>query len=333
MNKIELLQSTIKGRGVGRIPFSFWTHFPEIDRDATKIAQATYKLYNDFDLDFVKTLNNGMYSIEDYGTIIDFSEVKKGGVAKVIDTPIKIYNDFVKIKPLEITEGALLRELDYLEQLLLLINGEAPVIFMVFSPLTTLDKLTGGRLQSFFKEDTLGLIEKALDTIAETTKILAEKAIMMGAAGVYFASQSIATSKFTSDEFTKYGKPYDLKVLEGAQKGWFNAIHIHGDKIHFNLVKDYPLHVFNWHIGEAEPTIKKGKELTGKCIMGGLHRFDITENRKDILKKQIEESLKESAGIHHILTPGCGVRLPFESDTIRYIQKIKQEIEIGMFNN
>lgn len=201
MNKNELLQAVINGQQTGRIPFSFWAHLPDIDRNATKIAQATYQFYFDYDLDFIKTLNNGMYSIEDYGTDIDFSEIAKGGVAKVVSTPIKNYADFESITSLPVHEGALGRELDYLKQLLALVNGEAPVIFMVFSPLTTLDKLTGGKLKEFIEQDTKGLIEKALAVIAETTKELAEEAIEMGAAGVYFASQSIAVDKFTAEQF------------------------------------------------------------------------------------------------------------------------------------
>lgn len=327
MNKNELLKAVIAGQPTSKIPFSFWAHLPEIDRDAAKIAQATYQFYLDYDLDFIKTLNNGMYSIEDYGTEIDFSEIARGGVAKVVSTPIKSYQDFADIRLLSIHTGALGRELDYLKQLLALVDGEAPVLFMVFSPLTTLDKLTGGKLKDFIAEDTEGLIEQALDVIAQTTKDLAAVAIQMGAAGVYFASQSIAVDKFSAEQFLKYGLPYDLITLEGASAGWFNAIHIHGDEIHFDLVKDYPLHVFNWHIGEASPTIKVGQTLTGKCIMGGLQRFDITDNHLPQLKQQIENSIVAMGGVNHILTPGCGVRLPFDPETIRYIHQVKAEVE------
>ncbi|SDJ36493.1 hypothetical protein [Aliiruegeria lutimaris] len=45
--------------------FSFWTHLPDIDRDAEKIAAATVEFQKTFDLDFVKNMPNGMYAIED----------------------------------------------------------------------------------------------------------------------------------------------------------------------------------------------------------------------------------------------------------------------------
>lgn len=95
-------------------------------------------------------------------------------------------------------------------------------------------------------------------------------------------------------------------------------------------MKDYPIQVFNWHIGEAKPSIQEGQVLTGKCIMGGLQRFDITDNRLSQLKEQIEGSIAEMGGTHHILTPGCGVRLPFDQETIQYIHQVKSEVESAL---
>ena len=65
--------------------------------------------------------------------------------------------------------------------------------------------------------------------------------------------------------------PYDLQVLEGARDGWFNAIHAHGDDIMFDLVKDYPVQVFNWHVWESLPELKEGIDYTNKCVMAALH--------------------------------------------------------------
>ncbi|XJS10868.1 uroporphyrinogen decarboxylase family protein [Aerococcaceae bacterium WGS1372] len=331
MNKNDLIKQTIAGKKTSQIPFSFWTHLPEIDRQPQKIAQATYDIYKEYNLDFIKTMNNGMYAVEDYNTVVDFSEVAKGGVAKVVDTPIKSYDDWAKLPLLDIDQSAAIqRELDHLKQLLDLVNGEAPVIMTVFSPLTTADKLSQGKLADYLVEEAESgkdYIRQALAKIAQTTAKLSEKAIELGASGVYFASQMSSYEKVDEGVYRDYGVPYDLQVLEGARDGWFNTIHVHGNDIMFDLVKDYPVQVFNWHIWETLPELKEGMDYTGKTIMGGIARMDITNNKRNKLRHQIYRSIMETEGRQLILTPGCGIRHPYDEGTIRFIQKVKEETE------
>lgn len=333
MNKNEKMKYAISGQKQESIPFSFWTHLPDIDREPEKLAEASYQLYQDYDLDFIKTMNNGMYAVEDYGTDIDFSEVAKGGVARVVSSPIKTNQDWAKLEVLKLeTATALQRELKHLECLLEFVNGEAPVIMTVFSPLTTADKLSQGRLADLLLQDDASLLHQALNHIAETTAELASKAIELGAAGVYFASQMSSYDKLTGEQYETYGVPYDLQVLAGASAGWFNAIHLHGDNIMFDLVKGYPVQVFNWHIWETLPDIKEGLDFTSKSVMGGIARMDITHNRLNELQSQIYRSIISTQGRGLILTPGCGIRHPFEESTIRFLKKIKNETETILKN-
>lgn len=332
MNKFDLIQQTIAQKPTDRIPFSFWTHLPEIDRQPRELAQATYDLYKQFDLDFIKTMNNGMYAVEDYNTVVDFSEVAKGGVAKVVETPIQSYEDWANLPLLEIDQApAIQRELDHLKQLLDLVDGEVPVIMTVFSPLTTADKLSRGQLANHLIEEAdrgSDYLHQALRKIAETTAALCQKAIQLGASGVYFASQMSSYEKVDEETYRNYGVPYDLQVLQGAQAGWLNAIHIHGNDIMFDLVKDYPVQVFNWHIWETLPQLKEGMDYTGKTIMGGIARMDITHNRRNDLRHQIYQAIMETSGRGLILTPGCGIRHPYDDETIQFLQKVKEETEL-----
>lgn len=334
MNKNEKLKYAISGQKQENIPFSFWTHLPDIDREPEKLAEASYQLYKDYDLDFIKTMNNGMYAVEDYGTDIDFSEVAKGGVAKVVSSPVKTNQDWTTLEVLKLeTASALQRELKHLEYLLELVDGEAPVIMTVFSPLTTADKISQGRLAELLLQDDAPLLHQALTHIAVTTAELASKAIELGAAGVYFASQMSSYDKLTSEQYETYGVPYDLQVLAGASAGWFNAIHLHGDNIMFDLVKEYPVQVFNWHIWETLPDIKEGLDFTSKSVMGGIARMNITHNHLNELQSQIYRSIISTQGQGLILTPGCGIRHPFEESTIRFLKKIKTETETILQNN
>lgn len=334
MNKIERIKCAINGDKVDKLPYAFWSHFPKIDLDPKLIAMKTYDFYKTYDIDFIKTMNNGMYSIEDYGCEIDYSNIFDGGVAKLTKTPIKEPKDWLKIEELDITKGALARELLYLEELIkLLKDEEVPVIFTVFSPITTADKLSGKLLRKHIEEGHGEVIHKALENIANATSRLAEKAIEMGADGVFFASQMTSYNFIDEKTYLEYGKPYDLKVLKGASKGWFNVIHAHGDNIIFNILKDYPVQVINWHAYETLPELEEARDISGKCLMGGIKRMDITNKKKNEIRNEIYKTIKVMKNIKHILTPGCVVRYPLDDETFKFIKETKEDIEGKLSKN
>lgn len=141
MTKKERIEAVILGEHVDRIPYSLWSHLPGIDLDPVANAEHTYDFYKTYDVDILKTMNNGMYSVEDFGVKVDYSEIEKGGVAKIVDTPVKTPEDWEKVTSVSVNEGALAREQKYLRLLLDKTQGEVPVVFTIFSPLTTASKL------------------------------------------------------------------------------------------------------------------------------------------------------------------------------------------------
>lgn len=327
MNKVERIKAALNGGKPDKLPYAFWTHLPGIDQDPIVLAETTYEFYRKYDIDFIKTMNNGMYSIEDFGCEIDFSEVAKGGVSKIAKTPIQNPEDWKKIKPIGLDSKALARELYSLELLLDKVDGEAPVIFTVFSPLTTIDKMSGKMLATHIKDGYGKYIHHALEAVTETTCKLAAKAIEMGAAGVFLATQQSCYDIMSEKEYAEFGVPYDLKVLEAASAGWFNAIHAHGDNIMFNLLKNYPVHAFNWHAWETLPGIEEARDVTGKCLMGGIQRMDITNCKRNEIHNQIYNCLKVMGGKNQILTPGCVIRYPLDEETLMFVKEAKEDIE------
>lgn len=333
MNKIERIRAAINGEEVDKLPYAFWSHLPGIDLDPEKLAKETYDFYKKYDIDFVKTMNNGMYSIEDFGCKIDYSQVPLGGVAKIVETPILCGDDWTKIKSVKITEGSLARELYSLKLLLdYLKDEEVPVVFTAFSPLTTAEKLSSKKIREHIKEGKGELIHKALQEITNTTCELVKKAIEMGASGIFFASQLTCFDEMTEEEYLEFGKPYDLQVLEAASEGWFNIIHAHGNNIMFDILKTYPIQVFNWHAWETLPDIDEARDLTHKCLMGGIKRMDITNCKKNEVRNQIYKCFKILKRKSHILTPGCVIRYPLNEEMLKYIKYTKEELEKEFVN-
>ena len=328
MNKKDRIRAAVLGEKPDCLPYSFWSHLPDVDLDPVLLADKTYQFYKTYDIDFIKTMNNGMYAIEDYGCEIDFSAIEKGGVAKVVRTPIQCAADWEKLSVCPIDQGSLARELTYLKLLLEKVREEnVPVLFTIFSPITIADKLSGKQLLSHIAEGHGEAVHKALRVITETTANLAQQALRLGADGIFFASQMSTYDAMHSKEYVEYGKPYDLTVLEAASSGWFNTLHAHGNNIMFEVLRDYPVAAFNWHAGETLPTLDEARALTGKCLMGGLQRMDITNNNKNEVQHQIFECLRMLGGRNLILTPGCVIRHPLDNEMLAFVKRTKDYVE------
>ena len=133
MTKAERVRAALRGERPDRVPYALWSHFPGIDMDPVRLAEESWKFYKKLDIDLIKTMNNGMYPIEDFGCTVDYSEIVKGGVAKVVSTPIAGPEDWHKLTVCPCTQGSNARELRHLQLVLDKLKGEeVPVIFTVF---------------------------------------------------------------------------------------------------------------------------------------------------------------------------------------------------------
>lgn len=322
------LQKILKktDESIFNIPYAFWSHMPKVDQDAILLAEKTYEFYCEHQISFIKTMNNGMYAIEDYGAIIDYSNVALGGVSQLVSSPISQMEDWGKIEYLNLDSGSMKRELDSLTKLLQLVDGKAPVVMTVFSPLTIANKLIKGSLNKYMEAEDNRPFVAALERIADTTSNLCSKAIDIGASGVFFATQMCSKDVTTVDNYLKYGRPYDLIALKGASKGTFNILHMHGDQIMFDELKDYPVDVLNWHIWESAPSVSEAVKKTDKIILGGICRHDITTGNIEAVKEQISATLAATNGKNIIISPGCGIRHPYDKTMLHDIETfIKQQ--------
>lgn len=324
MNKARRIQAALDGAPWDRRPFSFWTHMPDVDLDPALLADRTYDFYRTHDLDFIKLMNNGMYPIEDFDCVIDRSAVPRGGVARLVQGPIDAPEDWERIRPLDETQGALGRELRYLERLQQQVRGEAPVVATVFSPLTIAHKLSKGRVREHLQAEDTGPVLRALDAITETTVRFTERLMTAGADGIFFATQLGSRDLFAEEPYRRYGVPWDLKVLGAAQGAWFNILHVHGENIFFPLFRDYPVHCINWHIWESPPDLLEARAQTRKCLMGGLVRGHITERNRSAIQEDMRRTRRQMKGSAYILTPGCGIRHPVDPEILEFIRRMVQ---------
>ncbi|HZS87261.1 MAG TPA: hypothetical protein VFE42_07220 [Chloroflexota bacterium] len=68
------VEAAFKGLPVDRSPVTFWQHLPGHDHTADLLASATLDFQRRFDLDLVKLMPTGMYSVIDYGVEIRLAD-------------------------------------------------------------------------------------------------------------------------------------------------------------------------------------------------------------------------------------------------------------------
>ena len=65
----ERLGRSQRGEALDRTPISFWRHFPNEDQDPGRLVEAMLAFQERYQLDLVKLMPSGMYSVVDYGAI------------------------------------------------------------------------------------------------------------------------------------------------------------------------------------------------------------------------------------------------------------------------
>lgn len=320
MEKNERVRAALRAEALDRPPYSFWTHLPGIDLDWERIADATAAFQARYDLDFVKSMPNGFYSIEDWGAQLDFSEISAGGTGRVVRSPIASLDDWSRLERVSVLGGAYGRELKHLERLVRQVGATVPVLATVFSPLTIAAKLSRDAHRRHLREAPEKVLA-GLEAITEVTCAFVREAICRGCAGMFFALQEATHAAFSSADYARFGEPYDRRVISAAEAAgaWFNVLHIHGEDILFEQLARYPITALNWHIGETPPSIAQYRAAGGsRPIVGGLMRGNLTRRDRDAVAADLRRSLAESHDRALLIAPACVIRHPVDEAMLQW---------------
>jgi uroporphyrinogen decarboxylase len=325
LNPIERLRATLACAPVDRPAYSFWTHLPGIDMDAARLAKETAAFARRYQLDCIKSMPNGFYVAQAWGCPIDFSDIERGGVARVITPAVTQAPQWHALARPGLDQPDLARELDHLARLVAAAGPEMPVLATVFSPLTTASKLSAGASTAHARTDAQAL-HAGLAAITEVTCAFARAAIERGCAGIFLALQDATADTMSAPAYAEFGTRYDLQVLAAARAAgsWFDALHVHGENILFDAIAGYPVDALNWHIGETPPSIadylsrvEPGEPR--KAILGGLQRMNITRMDRAQIAADLERSIAQSGQSGLIVAPACVIRHPVDAATLDWL--------------
>jgi uroporphyrinogen decarboxylase len=85
------------------------------------------------------------------------------------------------------------------------------------------------------------------------------------------------------------------------------VLHIHGSKIHFDSLLDYPVSAINWSHHQTAPSLAEGSRLSGRTVMGGIDEMTAAHLSAPEMSEQVARSLDELGPRGLIVTPGCSV--------------------------
>ena len=289
MTHTERVRAALAGDPVDRLPVSMWRHFYGQENAPETLAAAMLGFQERYDWDFMKVNPRASYHVEDWGVKAAYHGDEH---PRITGTPVRAPDDWIKIEPLDINRGVLRDHLAALEAIAKGQRGEVPFLMTVFTPLSIAADLTPS--EDVFLEHLRRYPEKvnaALEPITETFTAFAAACLERGVAGLFYATTSWATvDRLSAEEYKRYARPYDLKLLEALPPAWFHVLHVCKEHNLLAALADYPVHAFNWDArGAGNPSLAEGHRLVGgKTVIGGVpHGRDLVEADPERLNAEI----------------------------------------------
>jgi len=302
LNKIERVTNALNGRDVDRPPFSFWYHFGLQHMPGREHAAAEIGFYRAYDLDFLKVMSDYPYPLPEGLEAVATEE------------------DWRRIEPIAPESKCWSEQLSALSIINDEIGKEAMFIETVFSTWTTARRLSrSGSLTAARKHHSEALLA-AMDAISESLAAYAKQALMRGAAGIFLSLGAATDEVMSVEEYETWGRPFDLKILEAVREAPFNVLHIHGKRIHFDSLLDYPVSALNWSHFATAPSLKDGKMRSGKTVLGGMDEASASHVSGPEVREQVVKAMREIGARGLIVTPGCSVPSDTRAQSLREIK-------------
>lgn len=290
----ERVRAAIKGEAVDRVPFCFWHHFKP-EGSGERMAELTLEFFRaKFSLDIVKIMPDLSYPPPEavMSRALARAELPRLG----LETP-SFREQLVCIRALRAALGP-----------------DVPLILTLFSPLTLMFQFAGKWTALTHLRAHPVPFEQGLKTLAANESELVSAAIEAGADGIFFSCMGATNIDLTPAEYARFGRPYDLQVLEQAQAGWLNIAHVHadptqkGDTLYFDRFVDYPVAAMSWSDQLTGPSLREASALTDKCLMGGLaERGPLTHGGEREIEEEMRAAAAQTNGRRLILANGCSI--------------------------
>ena len=225
MTHAERVWATLKAEAVDRPPASMWRHFFDRETSPEGLAEAMLAFQHRFDWDFMKVNPRASYHAEGWGLVMQY---ESPGPPRVAEAPVQKPDDWLKLQALDLNRGVLAEQMHALELIARGLKGEVPFLMTVFTPLSIAARLVPS--EELFVQHLREYPEKvayALEVVTETFIRFSRACLERGASGLFYATTGWATyDRLSDDEYARWGRPYDLKLLEALPLAPFHILHV-----------------------------------------------------------------------------------------------------------
>lgn len=263
MTKKERVAAAIEQRDIDGIPSGFSLHFPEEQKKGDACVKAHLDFFRDTDTDICKIMNENLIPVfgpvhtpEDYNRLIPVMTMEDPFMKAQMELTEKILAGCEKdVFTMGTLHGICASGIHPIEQ--------AGVNYFAARQMQV----------DFLRWDERSMLA-AMERITDVLCALAESYIKAGLDSVYYAALGGETCFFTDEEFARWIKPFDLRVMKAIKDaGGYCFLHICKDGLNMERYRDYAVYadVVNWGVFEAPYELEKGRELfDGRTLMGGL---------------------------------------------------------------
>lgn len=314
MTHSERLQAAIRKEEVDRIPISLWGHLPTTDQDPITCAKASLDWAIKFNFDFIKIMPDQFAFMQDFGLSVNIT-CRPDQKTSAGRSFIRSAQDIRNIEVYRGDHGMLGKTVDlckYMQKMQKEAGVEIPYIATLNSPLTTLAEARDGGFRAFAQDmrEHPEAVHEGLQKMTETTINYLKENLKYGISGFFFASRYSSSDYLTEEEYDEFGTRYDLQLFQAFERepdAWFNMIHIHGPNTFWKRMADYPGNVINWHDAWIPPTMEQARQITDKCLCGGLHERELYQTSADEVQAQVSDVVRRAGRKGLIIAPGCGL--------------------------
>ncbi|NCC64824.1 MAG: hypothetical protein EOM15_09240 [Spirochaetia bacterium] len=194
------------------------------------------------------------------------------------------------------------------------IDKEALVLATVYSPFMCAGHTVGDELLLSHIAENSEFVAIGMQRITESLKIYIQECIALGVDGFYVSTQGGEAGRFEDAEtFEHIVKPYDLQIMEEANKSSCTILHICDYTLKYDRLQqfvEYPSTIVNTSLElvGSSITLQELYTLFDRPVMGGMNRHQaITKGTSEQVLQEAHEAL-EQAPKRFILGADCTVK-------------------------
>lgn len=280
MTKRDRVLRAIRKEPVDFVPSCFSLHFPKEKNSGEAGVRAHLDFFRDTGADIAKIMNENLVPSPGMGS--SFPEAYADVRAFGRDA------DFI-VDQIDFTK----RILDGLDDEYFTLGTLHGICASALHPIerSGIDYEKARDLQLLSLREAEGTTLSAFNRIADGLCGLVEGYKEAGVDAIYYATLGGEPRWFSDEEFDKWIKPFDLKIMKAIKEaGMYCFLHICKDGLNMQRYRDYASlsDVVNWGVYEVPFSLEEGRKLFPGCtIMGGLR------NRSGVLVDGSAEEIRE----------------------------------------